>query len=114
MRSLFCQAGMRTASVKSVASVNFQPVAHGGAENVGDEQRHATAALPEKPAAGVDDPDSVVLVFVDERTVGGAGDVEVNLIGDRNQPSPDNFDRDGVTVAARVFGLNYRNQFESP
>src|SRR5690606_18549729 len=52
----------------------------------------------DQPPLGVDDADRVVLVLVDQGTVGRAGDVQLDLLGDGQQAMADDLRGDRIDV----------------
>ena len=84
------------AAMQSLAAIDGKAVAHGHADRVGDEHRHAAGALRDQLAIRADESDSEVFILVDVGTESRARDVGVDLIGDRNDAVADHFEGDGV------------------
>jgi hypothetical protein len=98
-----------------VVAVKLKPVLNRRAHHVGDEDRHARGALADQVAIRIDDADGIVLVFVDIRAESGAGDVDVDLVGDGDEAAPDHFDGDRIDRRAsgvpRAGGINGGSQW---
>ena len=91
--------------VQTVASVDGQPIAHGHADRVGDEHRHAAGALRDQLAIRADESDGKVFVFVDVRAERRARNIRVNLISDRNDAMTDHFECDRIDGVVLPDGL---------
>ena len=93
------------AVVQPFAAIDSEPVAHGHADRVGNEDRHAAGALRDQFAVGAHQPDGEVLVFIDVRTESGARDIRIDLVSDRHEAVADDFERDGIDgVIVCAFG----------
>ena len=84
------------AVMQPLLAVDLQSVAHRHADGVGDERRHAAGALRDQLAVGADEADGEVVVLVDVGRERRALDVGVDLVGDRDEPVPDHFERDRI------------------
>src|SRR6185437_12294815 len=94
------------ALVQPLGTVELQPVAHRAADGVGDEDRHAAIALRDQPAGLVRHADGIVLVFIDIGAEGGAGDIGVDLVGDRDDAVSDHFEGDGIDAGRGLSAIH--------
>ena len=93
------------AVVQPFAAIDSEPVAHGHADGVGDEDRHAAGALRDQFAVGAHQPDGKVFVFINVGTESGARDIRIDLISDRHEAVADDFECDGIDrVIVCAFG----------
>ena len=70
------------AVVQPFAAIDSEPVAHGHADGVGDEDRHAAGALRDQVAVGAHEADRKVFIFVNVGTKSRARDIGIDLISD--------------------------------
>ncbi len=82
--------------MQPVESVDRKPVANRHADRIGDKRRHPAGTLGDEMSRGADEADGKVIIFVDVRTECRPFDVGVDLIGDGDEPMPNNFHRNGV------------------
>ena len=80
------------------APVNLEPVAHRGADRIRDEGRHPAGRLRDEMPLDIDKTDGEILIFIDIRAEGRAGDVGVDLVRDRNDTVTQHFERDRIEL----------------
>ena len=88
--------------MKPLAAIDLEPVAHRRADRIGDERRHAAGGLRDRWPSVVDEADGKILIFVDIGAEGGARDIRVDLIGDRDDAVADHFERDRVELGGSL------------
>src|SRR5262249_45749841 len=76
-----------------------QAIAHRDAKRIRDEQRNASLGVCDEARVRIDDAHRVVLVLVDERAVGGTGDIDFDLLGNGQKPEADDLGFDRVDLS---------------
>ena len=84
------------AEMQTLEPVYLQSVAHRGADRVGNEWRHAAGALRHEATGDVRHANGEVIIFVNIWAEGRSLDIRVNLVGRRDQPETDHFQRDRI------------------
>ena len=74
-----------------ILPIGLECVAHREPHDDG-EQRQPVRRLRNAAAVGIDDPDGVILVLVDQRTEGGAHQVRLDQVGNGLQRRPDDLE----------------------
>jgi hypothetical protein len=73
------------APVQTRAAVNREPIAHRHADGIGDEDRHPPGALRNEFTLRTHEPHRKIFVLVNIGAEGGARNVGIDLIRDRDQ-----------------------------
>jgi len=84
------------APVQTRAAVNREPIAHRHADGIGDEDRHPPSALRNEFTLRTHEPHRKIFVLVNIGAEGGARNVGIDLIRDRDQTVANHLESDRV------------------